>query len=147
MADARRDLAVELYNRTWALIDQDARTGVDDRQMLASAMGSRALWQDIGGAEQHAVGDWQVAHVASLLGHADLALNFATSAYETASGSDVPLWLVASTCEGLARAHATAGHAAERDAWITRAEEILDRVDDADDRSLIESQLATVPRD
>lgn len=146
MADARRDLAVELYNQTWALLDQESRMAADDRRMLAAAMGSRALWQEIGGAEQHAVGDWQVAHVASVLGHADLALDFATSAYETAAQAEVPLWLEASTCEGMARAHAAAGHADERDAWIARAQEILGRVDDADDRQLIEEQLASIDR-
>ncbi len=146
MADARRDLAVELYNQTWALLDQESRTAADDRRMLATAMGSRALWQEIGGAEQHAVGDWQVAHVASVLGHADLALDFATSAHATAAEAEVPLWLEASTCEGMARAHAAAGHADERDAWIARAQELLVRVDDADDRQLIEEQLASIDR-
>lgn len=146
MADARRELAVELYNQTWVLIDQAGRTAADDRRMLASAMGSRALWQEIGGPEQHAVGDWQVAHVASLLGHADLALDFAAAAHETAFSADVPDWLRASVCEGLARAHASAGHAEERDDWIIRAQEELERVVDPDDRRLIEDQLAGIDR-
>jgi hypothetical protein len=139
-------LAVELFNQTWALLGQESRTPADDRRMLAAAMGSRALWQTVGEAEQHTVGDWQVAHVASVLGYADLALDFATSANETAAGAEVPLWLVASTCEGMARAHAAAGHADERDAWIARAQEILGRVDDAGDRQLIEEQLASIDR-
>jgi hypothetical protein len=46
----------------------------------------------------------------------------------------------------MARAHAAAGHADERDAWVARAQEILGRVDDADDRQLIEEQLASIDR-
>ena len=146
MGETRRDLAVALYNQTWALLDTEDRDPEDDRRMITSAMGSRALWQPIGGPEQQAIGDWQVAHVASVLGYADLALEFATAAYATASSSEVPTWLLASTCEGLARAHAVAGHRPERDEWIGRAQEVLQRVDDADDRELIESQLASIDR-
>jgi len=140
----QRDLAVAMFNRTWELIDTADRTAELDREMLTSAAASRALWADIGGPEQLAVGDWQVAHVASLLGHKQIALDFASAAYRRASAADVPRWLVASTCEGLARAHATAGHHVERDEWVRRARAILTEVDDPDDRDLIESQLATI---
>ncbi len=82
--------------------------------------------------------------MAALTGHADLSLDFAAAAYERASDADVPLWLKASTCEGLARAHAAAGHEAERDAWVLKTRELLEQVDDAEDRALIEGQLATI---
>jgi hypothetical protein len=144
MTDQQRGFAVQYYNQTWDLIDQAVRTPADDRRMLTLAMASRALWDDIGGDEQWIVGDWQVAHVAALTGHADLSLDFAAAAYERASNADVPLWMKASTCEGLARAYAAAGHEAERDAWVLKARELLERVEDAEDRALIEGQLATV---
>jgi hypothetical protein len=144
MVDQQRGFAVQYYNQTWDLIDQAERTPADDRRMLSLAMASRALWDDIGGDEQWIVGDWQVAHVAALTGHPDLSLDFAAAAYERASSADVPLWMKASTCEGLARAHAAAGHEAERDAWVLKARELLEQVDGAEDRALIESQLATV---
>jgi hypothetical protein len=141
---SQRELAVAAFNRTWELIDTEQRTPEQNREMLTAACASRHLWNDIGGPEQFATGDWQVAHVACLLGHASMALDFAVAAYVTASTSDVPQWLVASTCEGLARAHSLAGHDMERDEWIQRAHEILSGIDDAEDRELIESQLATI---
>jgi hypothetical protein len=144
MTDQQRGFAVDYYNQTWDLIDQVDRSSADDRRMLTLAMASRALWDGIGGDEQQITGDWQVAHVAALTGHADLSLDFAAAAYERAADADVPLWLKASTCEGLARAHAAADHEAERYAWVVKARELLERVDDADDRVLIEGQLATI---
>jgi hypothetical protein len=144
MTDDVRRLAAQFFNRTWELIEQSGRTAEDDRQMLISAMASRGLWSEVGGHEQLTTGDWQVSHVAALTGHADLALDFAAAAFERAAGSDLPLWLQASTCEGLARAHAAAGHAAERDAWVLKTRELLLQVDDPGDRALIEGQLATV---
>jgi hypothetical protein len=146
MTDQRRAFGAQCYNQTWDLIDQAGRTSADDRRMLTLAMASRALWDDICGDEKRITGDWQVAHVASLTGYPDLALEFATAAVERAAKADVPSWLKASTCEGLARAHATAGHEAERDAWVLKARELLEQVDDADDRAVIEGQLATVDR-
>ena len=144
MVEDQRTLAVLFYNQAWDLIDKSGRSPADDRRLLTLAMASRALWDDIGGDEQWITGDWQVAHVAALTGHAGLALEFAVSAYERAAQADVPIWLNASTCEGLARAHAAAGHTAERDAWVVKARELLERVDDADDRAVIEGQLATI---
>ena len=144
MADEQRKLAVGMFNATWALIDTKDRSPEQDREMLTAACASRQLWGNIGGPEQLVTGDWQVAHVASLLGHTALALDFATAAYSRAAVSEVPGWLKASACEGLARAHAVAGHSQERDAWIDRARQLLAEVDDAEDRELIESQIATI---
>jgi hypothetical protein len=145
MTDSQRALATQTFNAAWNLIDKSERTSAEERQMLTLACASRALWDEIGGAEQIVTGDWQVAHVASLLGHASLALDFANAAYEAAATADVPTWLLASTCEGLARAHAAAGHVDETATWIENAQRLLATVDDADDRAVVEGQLATIP--
>jgi len=107
---APRALAVDLFNRAWDLLE-GPRSPADDRVMLASALASRLHWTGIGNDENYAAGDWLVAHVASHLGYCDVALDFAASAYETAQAAEppVPSWLLASTQEGLARAHACAG--------------------------------------
>lgn len=142
----QRALAVRLFNRTWELLET-TRDAAGDRELLATALASRLHWQDVGTDENLAAGDWLVAHVASHLGYADLALDFAAAAHERASTADPPveLWLVASTQEGMARAHAVAGHDQERDQWAADARATLAGVDDDEGRELIESQLATVP--
>ena len=141
----QRELAVDYFNAAWDLIDQDQRTAEQDRQMLQYSFASRQLWGEIGGSVEVVTGDWQIGHVASLIGYSDLALDFANAAYERAISTDVPRWLVASTCEGLARAHAAAAHDDERDVWVAKAREHLAAVEDDEDREQIEAQLATVP--
>jgi hypothetical protein len=113
--------------------------------MLVTACASWLDWDAVGTEENRAVADWQIAHVASLLGYGDLALAHATAAFERTESAELPSWLRASTLEGLARAHAAAGHRAERDAYIERAAAALQDIGDAEDRDLIASQLATVP--
>ncbi|MGZ4593191.1 MAG: hypothetical protein ACXV3C_04955 [Actinomycetes bacterium] len=144
---AQRALAVHLFNQTWQLLEQPRRSAADDRTMLASALASRLHWDGVGEVDNYAAGDWLVAHVASHLGYADLALDFASAAHEraVAAGPAVPTWLLASTQEGLARAHAVAGHDEERDRYAEECRRTLESVDDEEDRDLIASQLATVP--
>jgi hypothetical protein len=143
---AQRALAAQLFNRTWELLETP-RTPAGDRTMLACALASRLHWSGIGDDENYAAGDWLVAHVASHLGYADLALDFAASAYETALAAEppVPAWLVASTQEGLARAHGTARHDDERDRYAADARRTLETVDDTEDHDLIAGQLASIP--
>ncbi len=141
-----RALAVDLFNRAWDLLE-GPRSPADDRVMLASALASRLHWTGIGNDENYAAGDWLVAHVASHLGYCDVALDFAASAYETAHAAEppVPSWLLASTQEGLARAHACAGHDEERDRFAADARRTLDTVDDTEDHDLIAGQLTSIP--
>jgi hypothetical protein len=142
----QRALAVRLFNRTWELLDIE-RDAAADREVLATAMASRLHWTGIGTDENLAAGDWLVAHVASRVGYADLALDFASAAHERVSTSSeqLPAWLVASTLEGLARAHAAAGHDDERDAFAADARRVLEAVEDDEDREIVEGQLATIP--
>jgi hypothetical protein len=145
--DVARSLAVALFNRTWELLDNGGSTPAEDREALASAMASRLFWGPIGTADNLAAGDWLVSHVASRLGYADLALDFAAAAHERVATAQPPLerWLLASTMEGLARAHDVAGQDAERDRWAAEARQVLETVTDDEDRDLITSQLDSIP--
>lgn len=142
-----RALAVGYFNSTWELIDLPSRTPEQDRDMLASALASRQHWGEGGGeAENLAIADWQVAHVASLAGWPEVAVTFAAAAYERARAADLPTWMRASTAEGMARACAAAGDRAGYDKYATEARELLATVDDEEDRNLVESQLASIRR-
>ena len=143
--ELERALARQLFNRTWQLIDAADRTPEQNRMMLVTACAAYFHWDAIGTEENRAIADWQIAHVASLLGYGDLALAHATSALQRVRAAGLPDWLHASALEGLARAHAAAGNRAQRDAYVQRATEVVRRVADAQERELIASQIATVP--
>lgn len=144
-AAARRAFAVAAFNGAWDLIDKTDRTPDEDRQMLTLACASRWHWGEVGTDENRAISDWQVAHVASLIGNASLALSFAQAAYDLARNSDLPDWTQASTAEGLARAHACAGDMASYEKYATEARDLCARLDDEEDRELILGQLASIP--
>lgn len=141
-----RDLAKRLFTRTWELIDSEDRTPEQDRTMLVMACAAFVHWDAVGTEENRAIADWQIAHVASMLGYGDMALSHATSALSRVRAAGLPAWLHASALEGLARAHAAAGNQAERDSYLKQAIEAVAAVTDAQERELISAQIATVPR-
>lgn len=143
--EAQRALAVGFYDEARHLLDAPTRTPEDDRRMLTCAFASCLHWEGIGTDLNLAIGDWMIARVASAIGYADVALDFATAAHERSSKADIPSWMKASAAEGMARAHAAAGNASERDRYLAEARAGLDRIDDPEDRELIASQVATVP--
>lgn len=113
--------------------------------MLAAAFTSRYHWSFIGDDRNFAIGDWQIAHVACHCGLPKTALKYAKSALETVQRHGWKDWLLASVFEGMARAHAISGNKAERDAWLAKAQDECDRIEEEDERRIIQEQIRTVP--
>jgi hypothetical protein len=144
--DDRRSIAAAAYNRCWELLENEERSVEDDDELLTSAFTSRYHWAVVGGREQVIISDWMVSRAAQALGEADLALRFARRANDAAQEPATSDWLVASTAEGMARAFAVAGDEAQCQAWCEKAEQLIERIADDEDREIIAEQLATVPR-
>ena len=140
----RRKMAAETFNFAWSLIEKPDRTPDDDERMVHAAHASRFLWQEVGDAGNWAVGEWQVAHVYTLLGRTAEALHHAALALQTCEHHGVHDWQRAFAYEALARAHAHAGNAAERDRYLVLADAAGREIAEADDREHFFKQLATV---
>ena len=140
-----RQMAVDCFNRTWELIEAEERSPDQDREMLLLACTSRFHWGIVGEDQNWMVGDWQIAHVASLLGLGDVAMRFAPSALDICRANDWDDWRLASALEGMARASAAVGDTAGRDRFAAEARRVLATIEDKDDRELIASQLASIP--
>ncbi len=141
-----RQVAVEQFNRTWDLIDLPERSADQDAEMLLAATTSRWHWARIGTAENVAAGDWQVSHVASLLGHGDLAAHFAASNLAIAEREGWTDWRLASANEAMARACAVRGDLDACGRYIAAAERALEDEPDPDNAAVVRGQLATIDR-
>lgn len=142
----QRAIAVERYNHCWHLLEKADRTRNEDTELLTSAFVSRYYWSLVGGTEQCIIGDWMISRAAASVGEGGLALRFALLANDHSMEAEASDWLIASTAEGLARAYAASGDLESRDRWITAAEFLIEAIVDPEDRQLIASQLASVPR-
>jgi hypothetical protein len=143
----RRQLARDLFNHTWTLLEKQDRTAAEDDEMIHSAHASRYHWGEVGVGEpvNLARGEWQCSRVYAVLGRAEPALWHARRCLELNEAGGCADWDIASAYEAMARAYLTAGDPAEVAAWKARAVAALDGIADKDDRDLIEGDLATLP--
>jgi hypothetical protein len=138
--------AIQTFNGAWELIEKPDRTPDDDAEMLQRAFASRWHWGFVGGPEQLATGDWQIAHAASLLGLGQLAQLYAARAFEICEREGWGDWARASMLEGMARAAAVAGDTVGHAKYYALAEEAVAAIAEDEERAVIASQLATVPK-
>jgi hypothetical protein len=135
-----RRIAVRTYNAAWQLLEAD-RSPAEDLDLLALAMTSRYHWGLAGGPREAAVADWMVSRCCAAVGAGPLSVSYADAALSRADET-TPAWLRASLHEGRARAAAAVHDEAGREQHVALAREELARETDAEDRAVIEEQLA-----
>jgi hypothetical protein len=142
-----KQLAIAYFNSTWKLIELPDRTPDQDHAMLTLAFASRQHWIEAGsGIKNRLIADWQVSHVASLIGMPDVSLSFARTAVELSETvDDIPIWCKASAHEGLARASAVSGDLEGYRREVEIASRLLEQEEDAEDREHIQHQLDSIP--
>lgn len=148
-AAQQRQLAANLFNRVWDLLDAGATRSADETaEMIDAAHASRCLWRRIGGKEQAVVGEWQISRAYASAGLGTEAVRHAELSEQLlGDGLDCSDWIPASVHEGMARALLASGdHTAAR-ALAASAVVALDRISDPEDRALIVSQLAELNLD
>ncbi len=145
MEEVHKQLAVDLFNHTWTLLDKADRTLDEDEEMLMSAWASRFHWSKVGTPLNAARGEWQISRVYSVLGRAEPALHHAHRTLELCERYGYGDFDLAFAYEALARAHAVAGNRAERDRYYQRGIESAEGIKDKDDKELFLSDLNSVP--
>jgi DNA-binding transcriptional MerR regulator len=145
-AETHRQLGIDLYNATWTLLEKPDRSPAETDEMIHRAHASRWHWGRVGTAVNVARGEWLCARVYSTLGRGDAALWHARRCVEIHEGAtDREAWDLPSAYEAMARASFIAGDDAAGNAWKARALEAVSAISDADDREVIEQDLATLP--
>jgi DNA-binding transcriptional MerR regulator len=144
-AATRRALAVGLFNHVWTLLERPDRTTEQDDKMVHAAHASRYHWGEVGEPSNLAIGEWQCSRVYAVLGRGEPALHHARRCLEITERHSIGGWNVASAYEAMARASAVAGDRAAAMEWKARAERALEAIGDAEDREVIEQDVASLP--
>ncbi len=139
----RRELAVSTFNRVWELLELPERSPAEIDEMIHAAHVSCYVWSTIGTPANVARGEWQCARVYATLGRPEPALWHARRCLELTEGGGEGFedWDLPSARQALAHAHLVAGETEEARRWAELAREALARVEDPEDRELIESQI------
>jgi DNA-binding transcriptional MerR regulator len=145
-AEDERRLGVDLFNKTWTLLEKTDRTKSDDDEMLHCAHASAYHWTQVGTPANRARSEWQCSRVYAALGRPEPALHHARRCHELvdANPDEMKDWDLPAAYEALARAHTVAGDRGEarRYAELGRAATAL--IADDDERAVIEADFATI---
>jgi hypothetical protein len=142
----QRQLAIDLFNRVWTLLEAEDRSRADDDRMLHMAHASRYLWEASGGTPAHlARGEWQCSRVYAVLGRGEASRHHAQRVLELCQENGIGDWDLAFAYEAIARARAVSGDAdGARAATELALAAAADIVED-EDRALVLADLETVP--
>jgi hypothetical protein len=144
-AAVHRKLAVDLFNQTWDLIDKSERTAEEDATMIHTAHASLYHWSKVGTVSNLSVGEWQVAHVYTILRHGQAALYHAQRCVDLTTENTLVDWQVAFAYEALARAYAAQGNAEACKNHRTHAAELGTIIEKEGERRHFETELAKEP--
>jgi hypothetical protein len=137
-----RQLAVDLFNHVWVLLDRPDRTPEDDDLMVHAAHASAFHWSKVGTPVNGVRGEWQCSRVYAVLGRAEPALHHARRCLELSEAApDLEEFDLPFAYEAMARALAVAG---DRDAardYLARGREAAAGIADAEDRAIVERDL------
>ncbi len=145
-ADEQRALGIELFNRTWTLMEKADRTPGEDAEMLHCAHASAYHWAEVGTAANRSRSEWQCSRVYAVLGWVEPALHYAKRCHELvrAHPDEMQDWDLPAAYEALARAHMVAGDAAETRRWAELGRASTPQIADDDERAVIEADFATI---
>ena len=101
-----RQLAVDLFNHTWTLLDNNERTEEQNEEMVHAAHASRHHWGIAGTEKNKARGEWQIARVYAVLNRAEPSIHHAQMYMDACQANDFDDWDLPFANEGLARAYA-----------------------------------------
>jgi len=135
-----RQLGVDLFNGTWTLIESRA----DDELMLHMAHASAYHWAIAPECkpENRARSEWLASRVYAILGRAEPARHHAERCLDWCERHGLGDWDLGFAYEALARASRVAGDDAAADGYVARARAVP--IDEADDRELLERDLASI---
>lgn len=144
-APGHRHFAAAFFNEAWDLIGQASRTQRKDQLMVALVQASICHWMKRPDCTDQnlSVGFWQASRVYTLVGAPHEALRMGQACLDC-SDSLAPFYK-GFAHEALARAAALTGDAAAKDRHLAEARRWAAQVADAEERSMLESDLATVP--
>ncbi|GAB1640517.1 MerR family transcriptional regulator [Krasilnikovia sp. MM14-A1259] len=140
-----RQLAVDLFNGVWRLLEREDRTVEDDDRMLHMAHASRYHWGEIGAPVNRSRGEWQCSRVYAVLERGEPALHHARRGLDICTAHDIKDWDLAYAYEALARAAAVAGDRSAAREWTEQALAAAEEIADPEDRRLVLADLETIP--
>jgi len=139
-----RQVAVDLFNHVWTLLETPDRTPMQDDEMLHAAHASRHHWGNVGKPVNLARGEWQCSRVYAVLGRPEPALWHGRRCVALCEEHGIADFDIAFGWEAIARAQSVAGDRLAAAEAMDRARALSAGIAEEEDRELLLSDLATI---
>ena len=139
-----RQLGVDLFNRTWELLDMKERTQAEIDEMIHAAHASRYHWSLAGTAVNLARGEWQISRVYAVLGRGEPAHYHAQRSLEICQENGIGDFDLAFAYEALARAASVLGFKQAVKKNLTLAKAAGEKIAEQDDKDYFYSELERI---
>jgi hypothetical protein len=139
-----KQLAKDLFNHVWTLLDKEPQTRAEDDEMIHAAHASRHHWRAVGEPVNLARGEWQCSRVYATLGRSEPALWHARRSLDICEEHGLGDFDLAYALEAIARGYRVAAELPEAETYTRLAADAGGRIADPEDRAHFERDLATL---
>ena len=139
-----RELAVELFNLTWELMDRPHRTAEDTDHMIHAAHASRYHWGVVGEPINWQRGEWQVSRVYAIAGHPHACLYHAQRCMMITETYEIGGFDRAFAHEALTRAYSLLDDAEMMEKHLAMGRALAEQIEDEGDRTYTLGEFATI---
>jgi hypothetical protein len=140
----QRQLAVDLFNHTWELLDKEDRSQAEDDEMIHAAHASRYHWGLAGTALHLARGEWQISRVYSVLERGEAALYHGKRSLDLCQENGFGDFDLAFAYEALARGYSVTGDEQSVAEYLGLAKEAGEHISEKDDKEYFFSELESI---
>jgi hypothetical protein len=145
LTEAQKKLAVDLFNRTWELLEKPDRTPEETELMINCVHASCYHWSVVGTALHRARGEQMIGKLYCLLNRPEAALHHARQCLELVEANGFKDWDLAFAYETMARASATGGNRAEFKKYHTLARKSATQIKEKGDQDYFLAELEKEP--
>lgn len=138
-----KQLAIQLFNGTWDLLDKIDRSLSEDALMIHQAHASLYHWLQIGTPLEFQRGEWMVSHVYASLKMPESAIYHALRCYEITKENDILDFDLTFAYEALARAYALKDQHKAKE-YLQLGFDSLKQIKDLEDLNYCKSQLESI---
>lgn len=141
MGETSKDIAANLFNGVWDLLEKENRTEEEDYLMVHQAHASLYYWMIVGNPSNIYNGEWQISRVYATLNNFDSCLYHALRALKICEENQMTGFDLAYAYEALTRAYVMKGNKNECTKYLELALKEVKKIEDAGSKDLILADL------
>lgn len=143
---AHRYFAAECFNQTWAYLEKEDRTPVENLKMISTCHSSHWHWTQYEAhtPENISIAYWQLSRVYAVANQPSNALSYATLCLNISRENQLKPFCMAYAYEALARAASVANKAEESETYLAQAKKIAETDLEGEEKQQLLADLDTI---